>query len=71
MSILDDTLMKLLKNVQSGFEPAYAGNNRLSLTAQSYGCRNECSGSCEGDCYGSCDSTCFGGSTDYDDTSWD
>ena len=70
MSILDGTMMKFLKNIQSGFELAYVGNNKVTFTAESYGCRNKCSGSCEGDCYGSCDSTCFGGSQDYDDTCW-
>lgn len=71
MSILNNTLMNLLRQMQmNNFKPVYTGNSGLSFVAENYGCRNECSGSCEGDCYGSCDSTCAGGSQDYDDECW-
>lgn len=62
MNILTDTIMKLLLQAQKQ-RPclAYSGIQNVQFDYESYGCRNECSGSCEGGCTGSCDMSCSGG----------
>lgn len=62
MSILSSFLMQKIADIQNT-DLAYAGAEAMSniQIADSYGCRNECSGSCENSCYGSCEFSCDGG----------
>lgn len=60
MSVLSDALMRLVHDVQLS-APVCESAGSLTDDSDSYGCRNECSGSCDGSCYGSCDTSCSGG----------
>ena len=62
MKILNSSLMGTILGIQSTF-PAFAGavDFNQEMNIESYGCRNECSGSCEYSCYGACETSCSGG----------
>lgn len=61
MGFLSDSVMDMLHNIKTNYEPAVAGNVYYASGCGCTGnCGQSCSGGCEAGCSGNCGRSCSG-----------